>query len=130
MKAKDIKPGTVYAYRDPLGTVRPIVFLTPAEREHLYIKSSTSGVTFRKAPEGSRPRGGTVWNAGTIGYPAVLGSPGSDLDDLTAVTLARFRSVTSTLGRRCEYTLVFRMARVIGPWEEFAASPDSSSEED
>lgn len=52
----------------------------------------------------------------------MLGDPGSDLDDLTSVTLARFRSVTSTLGRRCEYTLVYRMARVIGPWAEYVAS--------
>jgi hypothetical protein len=44
-----------------------------------------------------------------------------------AITLNRFEQVTSTLGRRGEYMLVTRLARVIGRWEEFA--PDSSSEE-
>lgn len=119
MKAKDITPGEVYVYRqyrhDP---PRPIVFLAPVDRDHLYIKTRTHGPAFRKAPDATAPRPGTVFNGGTIGYPAVLGNPGSDLDDLRAVTLARFERVTSTLGRRVEYTLVTALARVIGPWGE------------
>lgn len=123
MKAKDIKPGTVYAYRQSMhDPPRPIVFLTPADPEHLYIKSRTHGPTFRKAPDASTPRGGTVYNGGTIGYPAALGDP-ERLDDLRAATLDRFRRVTSTLGRHVEYTLVTRLARVIGPWEDTAAEP-------
>ena len=119
MKAKDVQPGVVYAYRDHFhGRLRPIVFLAPLDRDHLYATSPVHGPTFSKAPEGSAPRAGTVYNGGTIGYPAVLGEAGSNLDDLRAVTLARFQRVTSTLGRRCEYTLVVRMARVVGPWAD------------
>ncbi|MEV8639487.1 hypothetical protein AB0395_48580, partial [Streptosporangium sp. NPDC051023] len=69
------------------------------------------------ASDASAPRNGTVYNGGTIGYPAALGDPQSDLDDLRAVTLRRFEQVTSTLGRRVEYTLVTNLTRVIGPWE-------------
>lgn len=126
MKAKDVQPGAVYAYRDHFhGRLRPIVFLAPLHRDHLYIKSPINGPTFRKAPEGSTPRAGTVYNGGTIGYPAVLGDVDSDLDELRAVTLGRFQRVTSTLGRRCEYTLVVRLARVVGPWTD-APEPEVS----
>lgn len=125
MKAKDVKPGVVYAYRDRFyPEPRPIVFLAPTDRDHLYIKTRTAGRAFQKAPEGSTPSDGTVWNSGTIGYPAVLGDVGSNLDDLRAVTLARFRQVSSTLGRRCEYTLVVRLARVVGPWDATATEED------
>ena len=119
MKAKDVQPGVVYAYRDHFhGRLRPIVFLAPLDRDHLYAKPAVHGPTFRKAPEGSAPRVGTVYNGGAIGYPAALGDVDSDLDDLRAVTLARFQQVTSTLGRRCEYALVVRLARVVGPWAD------------
>ncbi|WP_068922167.1 hypothetical protein [Planobispora rosea] len=117
MKAKEITLGVVYAYRaSKYEEPRPIVFLAPVDRDHLYIKSRTHGRAFLKAPDGSSPQAGTVYNSGTIGYPAALGAPDSDLDDLRAVTLERFERVTSTLGRRCEYTLVTALARVIGPW--------------
>ncbi|MER6830854.1 hypothetical protein ABT352_33010 [Streptosporangium sp. NPDC000563] len=117
MKAKDIKPGEVYAYRDRFGPVRPIVFLAPVDRDHLYLKTRTPGPAFKRAGDGSAPRAGTVYNGGTIGYPAALGNEQSNPEDLRAVTLTRFERVTSTLGRRCEYTLVTALARVIGPWE-------------
>lgn len=123
MKAKDIKPGEVYAYQERAGEpVRPIVFLAPCDRDHLYIKSRTAGRAFRKAPAGSEPRNGTVYNAGTAGYPAAIGTGSATPADLLSVTLERFEQVTSILGRRCEYTLVVRMARVIGTWAEFSAS--------
>ena len=128
MRAKDIKPGVVYGYRDHFHGIRPIVFLAPIDRGHLYIKSRTSGPAFQRAPDSvAGPRPGSVYNSGTVGYPAALGKPGYDVDDLREVTLARFEQVTSTLGRRCEYGLVVRLARVIGPWE--TASPDSSEED-
>ena len=128
MKAKDIKPGEVYAYQERAGEpVQPIVFLAPLDRDHLYAKSSTAGRAFRKAPAGSELRNGTVYNSGTVGYPAAVGIGRATLADVQAITLNRFEQVTSTLGRRCEYMLVTRLARVIGRWEEFA--PDSSSEE-
>jgi hypothetical protein len=123
MKAKDIKPGVVYAYRQSRSDpVRPVVFLAPVDSDHLYINSRTHGRAFLKAPDATAPRAGSVYNSGTIGYPAALGGEPSDLDD---VTLTRFERVTSTLGRRCEYTLITRLARVIGPWEDVA---DSSAE--
>lgn len=128
MKAKDIKPGEVYAYRQSrYDEPRPIVFLAPVDREHLYFKSRTPGLAFLKEKDATAPRAGTVFNGGTIGYPAALGYADSDLDDLRAVTLHRFERVTSTLGRRCEYTLVTVLARVIGPWEEAAAPPAERS---
>jgi hypothetical protein len=118
MRASDIQPGVVYAYRqNQYEPVRPIVFLAPVDRDHLYAKTRVPGPSFRKAPDARAPRNGTVYNAGTIGWPAALGDPDSDLDDLRAVTLQRFEKVTSGLGRRCEYMLVTRLARVIGPWE-------------
>ncbi|GAA2990284.1 hypothetical protein GCM10017559_07860 [Streptosporangium longisporum] len=126
MRGEDIQPGVVYAYRqNRYDPPRPIVFLAPVDRDHLYIESQTYGPRFKKAPEGSTPRVGTIYSGGTIGYPAALGDPASNLDDLRAVTLARFRGVTSTLGRRCEYALITALARVIGPWEETAPADSS-----
>jgi hypothetical protein len=127
MKAKDIQPGVVYAYRDHFhGRLRPIVFLAPLDRDHLYISSRTHGRAFLKALDAAAPRAGSVYNSGTIGYPAAFGREPSDLD---GVTLTRFERVTSTLGRRCEYTLITRLARVIGPWGDVSASPDSPKED-
>lgn len=118
MKAKDIRPGVVYAYRQgSYRRLRPIVFLAPVDSDHLYRKSRIHGPAFKQAPEASAPTAGTVYNSGTIGYPAALGNEDSDLDDLRAVTLTRFEHVTSTLGRRCEYLLVTVLARVVGPWD-------------
>jgi hypothetical protein len=131
MKAKDIQPGKVYAYRQgTYRTVRPIVFLAPVDKDHLYAKSRIHGPAFKRAPDATAPTAGTVYNAGTIGYPAALGSEGSDINDLRAVTLTRFERVTSTFGRRCEYTLVTVLARVIGPWDEATHSPAGAPEED
>lgn len=125
MKAKDVKPGEVYAYQERAGEpVRPIVFLAPCDRDHLYIKSRSAGRAFRKASAGSEPRNGTVYNAGTVGYPAAIGTGSATPADLLSITLGRFEQVTSVLGRRCEYTLVYRMARVIGTWDEFANQPE------
>ena len=129
MRAKDITPGEVYAYQERAGEpVRPIVFLAPVDRDHLYAKSRTSGRAFHKAAAGSEPRAGTVYNSGTVGYPAAVGTGDAAATDMRAITLDRFERVTSVLGRRCEYTLVTRLARVIGRWEEFTT--DSTSEED
>lgn len=132
MKARDIQPGVVYAYRrSKYDPPRPIVFLTSADRDHLYIESRTHGRAFLKAPDASAPRNGTIYNGGTIGYPAALGNPQSDLDNLRAVTLTRFERVTSTLGRRVEYMLVTSLMRVVGLWEDADPSPDlSQSKED
>jgi hypothetical protein len=126
MRAKDITPGEVYAYQERAGEpVRPIVFLAPLDRNHLYIKSRTSGRAFRKASEASEPRAGTAYNSGTIGYPAAVGTGIATPADMRAITLDRFERTMSVLGRRCEYMLVTRLARVIGRWEEFAAdSPE------
>ncbi|MER6575793.1 hypothetical protein [Nonomuraea sp. NPDC001023] len=128
MRAKDITPGDVYAYQERAGEpVRPIVFLAPMDRNHLYIKSRTPGRAFHPAAAGSEPRAGTVYNSGTVGYPAAIGTGSATVADMRAITLDRFKQATSVLGRRCEYTLVTRLARVIGRWEEFA--PDSPKED-
>jgi hypothetical protein len=131
MKARDIKPGEVYAYRRGRGeyaSVRPVVFLAPLDSDHLYQKRMQPGATYQKAASGAKPQRGTVYNSGTIGYPAATTSH-ENVDVLSTATLERFGKTTSGLGRRIEYELVTSLTHVVGLYEQVAAEQEKRQQE-
>jgi hypothetical protein len=130
MRKQDIKPGVVYAYKyrgaHPLDPVVPIVFLSNY-RWIGALRQDARGYGDRAFKHAhsvlQKPRAGTVYNDGTIGYPAVI------IDDprptaeqfatMAVLTLQDFdRAREPVIGDGpCKFILVTSMARVTGEWE-------------
>lgn len=133
MKAKDIKPGEVYAYRSSKsGSVSPIVFLAPVDSEHLYSTTSShrgpDAPAFVKARRGAKPGRGSYYSAPTHGYPAITGMGDSSIDRLTSATLADFEAASSSRvdgDSYITYTVVTALGHIIGPYEETKAAVEA-----
>ena len=124
MRKQDIKPGVVYTYKHR-GPVVPIVFLSAYAWVGILRQDARGyGDLAFKRPvmAGTRkPQRGTVGNDGTIGYPAVIGSPEAseqELAMLQAFTLNDFDNAREPVTPDGpEFILVTSMARVVGEWE-------------
>lgn len=126
MKKADIKPGVVYTYRQHVSNeLVPVVFLSGSSQiGALYQENRRDARAFRHAPDAHRVRAGTVYNDGTIGYPAVLlhdSKPSADdMALLCGITITDFRRATASWDseRGLNFILVTSMARVVGQWED------------
>jgi hypothetical protein len=124
MRKQDIKPGVVYAYKQPVSNeIVPIVFLS-SYRWIGALRQDARGYGDRAFKHAhsvlQKPRAGTVHNDGTIGYPAVIFPglrPDGPRDIGKLVTLRDFDAATSAYGDGYEFILVTSMARVTGEWE-------------
>ncbi len=129
MRKQDIKPGVVYAYKywgaHPADPVVPIVFLS----EHTWIgtlRQDARGFgeyAFKRPGAGTtKPRAGTVYNDGAIGYPAaclmVIEHPPAEQEiaKLKTLKLRDFDRAWQSVGDGYEFLLVTSMARVTGEW--------------
>ncbi|MGW4425766.1 hypothetical protein [Streptosporangium sp. NPDC004631] len=137
MRAAEIQPGVVYAYRIGPGRLRPVVFLTRADRDHLYWTADRfrqpDTPAFRKAPAGATPHRGTRIS-GTCGYPVVVGygveTGETTVEALTETTLADFEAATTGgVVDGVAFELVVSLGRVVGPWQEAAAAEDAARRE-
>ena len=124
MRKLDIKPGVVYAYRQPVsGEIVPVVFLSAYSWINTLRQDAhySAGRAFKRPTPGTtKPRAGTVHNDGTIGYPAVIFPdlrPDSPRDIGKLITLRDFDNATTAQGDGFEFILVTSMARVTGEWE-------------
>jgi len=129
MKAKDIKPGVVYAYqRSKYSSPQPVVFLTSVAPEHLYRTTSryrsADSPAFQKANSQAKPKLGTGYSDATVGYPAVIPYGGAGREILTEVTLDEFKAATGDVDhlRDIEFRLVTSLGHIIGPYEEVVAA--------
>ncbi|MEO3869368.1 hypothetical protein ABGB18_11100 [Nonomuraea sp. B12E4] len=134
MKAKDIKPGVVYGYRrGKYGSVTPVVFLAPIDKDHLYATTShhrkPDTPAYVKARSGSKPGRGSFYSSPTVGYPVVLGGTTTKPGSLPSVTLADFEAATSNyLGDGISYGVITTLGHVAGLYEDVKA--DEAAERD
>jgi hypothetical protein len=127
MRKVDIKPGVVYAYQrwGRSGSREPIMFLTSSPWIGALWKETREPdvLAFRPARNAHAPQAGTVYNDGTIGYPAVLFEESKptaeDLILLRSITFEDFRRARASWDaeRGVNFVLVTSMARVVGLWE-------------
>jgi hypothetical protein len=137
MKAKDIKPGVVYGYRrGKYGTVTPIVFLAPVDKDHLYATAShhrkAGTPAYVKAGPNSKPGHSTLFSGPTIGYPAITGEYAATADNVPAKTLADFEAATSHyIGEEgWRFQVITSLTGVIGPYEDVRAAEAAQREAD
>ncbi|GAA3417629.1 hypothetical protein [Streptosporangium vulgare] len=126
MKAKDIQPGTVYAHqrgRSEYASLRAVVFLAPADSDHLYSttrhhRRGGSPAFLKATCPSAKPKRGQGYSASDIGYPIATGPA----DKLAKVTLADFEAATSTHhGDGVEFEVLTSLTSVVGPFEEVYA---------
>lgn len=136
MKAKDIKPGTVYAYRrSKYSTPQPIVFLAPVDAEHVYVTADRfrpkDAPAYRKAHGRAKPGRGSGYASPSYGYPAVVAYGDVSQVDLTAVTLADFETSTSgyDAARGISFMLVTNLGQIVGDYEEAVAAAEREKRE-
>lgn len=136
MRATEIQPGVVYAYRNSSG-LYPIVFLARADRDHLYRSADRfrqpGTPAFQKAPAGAKPHRGTRIS-GTCGYPVVVGygaeTGETTVEALTVVDLADFEAATTGgVVDGLAFDLVTSLGRVVGPWQEAVAAEAAARQE-
>lgn len=130
MKAKDIKPGEVYAYRpSKYGRIIPVVLLAPADKDNLYVSQPTRRKSgdpwYPKAPRATKPSRGSGYSDPSYGYPAVMPlTEKGDLAVLRGVTLADFEAATQREDheRGITFMLLDNVAHIVGPYEEIIAA--------
>ena len=131
MKKTDVRIGTVYAYqqygRHPLDPIQPIVFLSEYPWLNTLRQDARGyGPHAFKRPHSSvtKPQAGTVYNDGTIGYPAVIGSTEASEQELATLRSLRLDDFDAAREDITEdglkFVLVTSMARVTGEWEPTA----------
>ncbi|MDH2424789.1 hypothetical protein [Sphaerisporangium sp. TRM90804] len=135
MKAKDIKPGVVYAYQRGRGEYAPlqaVVLLAPADGDHLYQTTShhraAGSPLFAKVRSGAKPKRGQGWSAPDVGYPVVIGPA----EALEGATLEGFEATTShyynaELG--AEFKVLTSLTGVVGLYEDALAEQKQRQEE-
>lgn len=137
MRAKDIKPGVVYGYRQgKYGTVTPIVFLAPIDKDHLYATTShhrkDGTPAYVKARPTSKPGRSALFSGPTIGYPAIVGEYTATAENLPTKTLADFEvTPTQYIGEGgFRYQVITSLAGVIGLYEDVKAAEIAEREAD
>lgn len=138
MIRSDVTPGTVYAYKPGTHSpIRPLVFLAPLDRDHLYtgrrIATNTSGrrsenVAFERAPSAfTRPGAATDW-VNAVGYAAVtlhrsyVDTPVRRRDAIELMPTIAMEDFLAPGreddGRALEYVVVYSLNHILGPYEE------------
>lgn len=139
MKTKDIKPGTVYAYRagSKYGVIRPVVFLAPADSDNLYRDAnhrswSRSGVNYQRHEQATKPAANSS-HYGPIGWPAATVERNADMPALAGVALAGFEAATEHTERTeagsVTYMLVTSAAHILGEYDEVVAAQQVERDE-
>ncbi|MGI5274716.1 hypothetical protein ACQEUU_37165 [Nonomuraea sp. CA-218870] len=139
MKAKDIKPGTVYAYRrSQYQEFKPIVFLAPLDSEHLYTSAADRDATrFKPVPNAGKPSKGS-WSMPATGYAAVstatrrIGEDAAGADVFDGVTLDDFLLAESSTDyeRGLEFVVVFNLGHVHGLYADIMAAEEEERARD
>lgn len=132
MRAKDIKPGELYALKRGRGeyaTIEPVVFLAEPTADNLWMPAShhrrKGAPAFVKAGPGSKPQRGHRRMAPDVGYPAVTGPA----EHLQEVLLGDFEAATTTFYSRrrdVTYRVITSLTGVVGPWEKAVADQEAA----